>query len=418
MPECIVCKGYYDPDDPKTKTECRRCGSDNISWEKWRKDEPVEQKGVRGLIHFTGPHCHLPFFIILVAAALGLMGMGIEEVWEEVNLFACLLAAAASVGLSSLTLLWVYVKRHKLREDYLLERVKTAVSESKPKKIPETPYVKVESRFALALVMVVALVMLVACVLVSFDISWKLSEILFIEEKTPTPTATPVPGTTPTSTQTPTPTPTGEATKAPARPGLTERVKRAVPLIFLSGYIGLFPALVYASSMLLAQTYTKRMNQELPHPIFLQDEKLTRVVRREAEVELERVDPRSPPDNIRVTGYFRLQGQAGSLFPRLPSSTNLPIIKVGPSTAQTHPSTRNGDPSLQRAELWGQVDTWIWDELERTDDGGIKMKVARQEVYQLPKQTEESGINPGARVSYVVRADPWGRITEIKRDGK
>jgi len=66
--------------------------------------------------------------------------------------------------------------------------------------------------------------------------------------------------------------------------------------------------------------------------------------------------------------------------------------------------------------LWGQAATWVWDELARTDDGGIEMKVARQEIYKLPKPTDNSEHHPHPRVRYTVRADPWGRITEIKRD--
>ena len=44
------------------------------------------------------------------------------------------------------------------------------------------------------------------------------------------------------------------------------------------------------------------------------------------------------------------------------------------------------------------------------------MRVARGEIYELPKPTEGSGHTPHSRVCYVVRADPWGRITKIKRD--
>jgi len=149
MPECIVCKGYYSPDT----MVCRRCSSDNTDWERWLKDEPVEQEGMGGLLHFTKPHCYLPFFIIFVALALGLTGVGIEKLWKEVTLFTCLLAIAASVVVSLFVLLGVYRHRHKLREDHLLERVRIAAAKKKPKKVPEV-HVKVGSRTVFVLAMI------------------------------------------------------------------------------------------------------------------------------------------------------------------------------------------------------------------------------------------------------------------------
>jgi hypothetical protein len=67
------------------------------------------------------------------------------------------------------------------------------------------------------------------------------------------------------------------------------------------------------------------------------------------------------------------------------------------------------------ARLWGQAATWVWDELARTDDGGIEIKVARQEIYQLPKPSQDSSHRPNPRVRYTVRADQWGRVIKIAR---
>jgi len=389
MPECIVCKGYYSPDT----MVCRRCSSDNTDWERWLKDEPVEQEGMGGLLHFTKPHCYLPFFIIFVALALGLTGVGIEKLWKEVTLFTCLLAIAASVVVSLFVLLGVYRHRHKLREDHLLERVRIAAAKKKPKKVPEV-HVKVGSRTVFVLAMIAMLVLLIACVLVQSETAWKLSEMVFIVEKTSTPTPTPTPGSTPIST------PTLEPTPTPTPPlSLRVRVRRAVPLIFLGGYVSLSPALVYLSSMLLAQGYIRRMNQELPQPIFLQDENLARIVRREAEVELGRLAPESA--NVSRTSYVRVEGQIAPHQLRIPPSVDIPVAEDIPLPPQV--------------DLRIQAATWVWDELERTDDGGIEMKVARQEIYQLSKPTKDSGHNPSPRVSYLVRADPWGHITEIRR---
>jgi len=331
--------------------------------------------------------------------------MGIGGLWEGVNSIARVLTTAASVGLSLLVLQGVYERRHKLREDYLLERVK-ASSKKKPRKIPQ---LKVHSKTMFVPVMTTVVVLLLACALVQSEMVWKLSEMLSIVEEeeathtpTPTPTSTPKPGTTPEPTPTPTPTP---KPTAPAPPGFPEKVERAWPLIFLSGYVGLSPALVYSSSMLLAQEYTKRMNRKLPLPIFLQDEKLAQIVRKEAEVELGRIDPKSP-NMLDLTGYVEFEEE-----------TDPRILRLAPGVDVLAAAAGGGPPS-PRVKMWGQAGTWTWDELERTQDGGIKMKVARQEVYQLLKQTEESASTPSPRVSYVVHADPWGRITKIERDTK
>jgi len=331
------------------------------------------------------------------------MGVGIEKLWKEVTLFTCLLAIAVSVVFSLLALLGVYGNRHKLREDLLLERVKTASSKRKPKKVPEV-HVKVGLRTAFVLVTIAMLVLLLACVLVQSETAWKLSEMVFIVERTPTPTPTPIPGSTPTSTPTLTPTTTLEPTPTPPlTPGLRVRVKRAVPLIFLGGYVSLSPALVYFSSMLLAQGYIKRMNQELPQPIFLQDEKLAQIVRKEAEIALGRIDPKNP-NVINYLGYVKYEEE-----------TDPHILRLAPNVEVLTGAAGGGGPSSPRVQVWGQAATWVWDELERTYDGGIKMKVARQEMYQIPKQTDKAKIHPNPRVSYLVRADPWGHVTEIKR---
>ena len=280
MPECIVCKGHYSS---ISDTVCRRCHSDNAAWIEWRESEPVEKGGVEGLLSFTYPHCHIPLLIALFSLGFGLLGIG--GLWEGVTLGASLLAIVIGMGLDLLVLQGVYGRRHKLREHYLLERVEVS-----PKKEPgKTPRLKVQSKTISTPVVLTVMVLLLACTLVQFDKVWKLSEMVGVVRVTdtpaPRPTSTPVPTSTPKKTpkHTATPTPTRKPTPPPP-PGFPEKVRRAWPLISVIGYVVLSPALVYSSSMLLALEYTHRMNQKLPLPLFLQDEKLARVVRREAEI--------------------------------------------------------------------------------------------------------------------------------------
>lgn len=71
MPECIVCKGYYEIEQC-----CERCGSNNAAWDHWRATHVEEQEGIEGLLAFIAPHLYLPFFITILALAFGLMGIG------------------------------------------------------------------------------------------------------------------------------------------------------------------------------------------------------------------------------------------------------------------------------------------------------------------------------------------------------
>ncbi len=386
MPECIVCKGYYSSD----KTTCQRCGSDNGIWLRWRKIEPVEQEGLTGLFHFTEPHFHAPFLFIATALAFGLMGIG--GLWKGVEMAARLVVVTVTVGGCLVIVQGVYAGRHKLRESELLREWKSTKREKEPRF-----QLGAQWKTILVPVAAVVLILFVAYALVKFEDLWQLASWLILDKPVPTPTpeATAPPATEGEATPTPVP------TKRPS-PTIQERVKRTVPLNLLIGY-GVFSlALTYFSAMALVQGYTKRLSQALPHPIFLQDDKLAQVVRKEAEVELGRIDPKNP-NIIDYSGYVKYEEEADPHIMRLAPNVEVLTAAAG------------GGPSSPRVEVWGQAATWIWDELERTRDGGIKMKVARQEVYRLPQNSEGKEFKPCARVSYTVRAGPWGRITEIKR---
>jgi hypothetical protein len=256
MPECIVCKGYYT-----SSTVCPRCGSDNGPWEKWRQAEPVEQGGLRGLLHFTEPHFHLPFLLTAMAMGFGLMG--IAAMWAGVNLAVRLLAVFMTVGGCLAIIQGVYTGRHKLREDYLLTHVKTARSEKGPQIRFGTPL-----KMILTWVIVVGIILLLGWAFIRSDELWKIVAWLLLE---------------PTDT-----------TPVPALPDdIRVRVAGALPLFLLLAYVGIHLALVYSSAKMLAHQYAAQASKVLPPPIFLQGELLTRVVQQEAQRYLSRAQPPS-----------------------------------------------------------------------------------------------------------------------------
>lgn len=59
--------------------------------------------------------------------------------------------------------------------------------------------------------------------------------------------------------------------------------------------------------------------------------------------------------------------------------------------------------------------SWTWDEMERTVDGGIRLKA----IVRAGSKTEESLTGRRTEypiyITYVVEADPWSRITKVVR---
>ncbi|MFQ6101384.1 MAG: hypothetical protein ACE5OS_09145 [Anaerolineae bacterium] len=383
MPECIVCKGYYS-----SGTVCPRCQTDNTPWELWQQASP-EERGGWGLLFFMEPHFYIP--LVITAAALFFGVLGIAGLWIGLNLAIRLLATVATVAGCLVVIQSVYEGRHRLRESELLKQWRTARRRMRPR-----IRLSAQLKTILVPVMAMGLILLLTYALVKSEDLWGLANRLLFEreeapEETPEEEA-------PIAEQE---APPEQELPPPPSPDILERVKRAIPLISLIGYVGLSLSLTYSSSMASARRYVGCMNQVLPCPIFLQDEKLAQIVRREAEVELGRLDPKGA-NPIGLMGYIEFEGQ-----------TDQQILRLSPSVDL---STTVGVPLSPQVELWGQAATWVWDELVRTDDGGIEIKVARQEIYQLPQSTQGTGRRPNPRVSYIVRADAWGRITEIKRD--
>jgi len=348
MPECIVCKGYYS-----SGTECPRCGSDNRSWIVWRKSEPAEREGLLGLLYFTEPHFHMPFLITALALAFGLMG--IAGIWEGIILAVRLLAVAGTVGYCLLIIQGAYAGRYRLREEYLLEHVQRAGSSDKPQQIPSI-HLNVQLRTMLIPLTVIGFVLFLNFMLIQSELLWKIARWLVLESYDQGVVIDILP------------------------PEVQERVRGALPLVLLIGYVGLFPTLVYASTMMLAQGYARRMNQMLPHPIFLQGELLARVVQDEAQRHLSR--------------------ELGSSAARHPSSPGSRVL--GGDKPESEPAQGN-----QR---------WIWEELERTADGGIKLRA--QATHEASKGAEsQAGPWPehSGSTTYGIEADRWGRIIKIAR---
>lgn len=160
--------------------------------------------------------------------------------------------------------------------------------------------------------------------------------------------------------------------------GPQERVAEALPLIVMLCSCGFLIAFSYSSSLLLAMRYANEMTRELPLPIFLDDNRLADVVRNGAGQILSR------PDGLvaHIIGHTERD-----------------------DAAQSHQHLRT-----EYARYWN------WSEMERTPDGGIRMRAYILE--REPHQTETvSGLSQTQRtvVTYVVTADPWGRIRRIQR---
>jgi hypothetical protein len=150
--------------------------------------------------------------------------------------------------------------------------------------------------------------------------------------------------------------------------GLRKRVRQALPFILMAMYVTSMLSLAYSASLMLAMAYAREMNEALPQPIFLQEDLLVRVVRRKAGRVVDRRTKR------RVIG-----------------------------DRQEH---NNAEQEARR---------WTWDEMERTADGGIRLKA----ITKAGSKTEESLVGERTErsvyVTYEVEADPWSRITRIAR---
>ena len=195
----------------------------------------------------------------------------------------------------------------------------------------------------------IILVLLVTYAMIASDLSWKLARWWLLDpaylEQVERQEAT-------SDT-----TPEGEQPKE--ADGLCERFRQVLPFTLMGMYVAFMISFAYSASLLLALVCAQEMNKTLPHPIFLQEDLLVKIVRREAE---------------RVV--------CRPITPRVISGEETPT------------GTEQGPRS------------WIWDEMERTADGGIRLKA----IARAGSKTEERAIGEWTEhpvyITYVVEADP------------
>jgi len=359
MATCIVCNAYFDASS-STGAWCSRCDTNNRQWLNWRQHNTVERGGWHGVLAFTQPHSLLPLGIAAASICLGCLFT--FTLWLDIKPGFRAIAWFLTPVVCMLLLYGVYEARMHIRQSEMLRRVRCG-------------WRRGISAQTLAIVLPIAavgIVLILIYALVRIETLWEFTKWLAL-------VYAPEPG-----------------------DNLPDRVLAVLPFVSMVGYVLLAIGFTASSSLILAQNYINRLNCFLPHPVFLQDEKLTQIVRREAEVELGRLDPVST--NVNVTTYVQVQGQIALHQLLLPPNVNMPIAA--------------GTPLPPQVDLRVRAGHWVWDELMRTDDGGVEMKVARQEMYQLPKPADESSQLALPQVRYIVRANLWGRITTIKRDSE
>ncbi len=363
MPECIACKGEYQPGFP-----CPRCGADTERWENWQL-RPEEQGGVEGLLAFTEPHLYLPFWIILLAVATGLLLLG-SAVWEGLEPSIQVLLFALTVVGCFLAFQGTYERRHQVRVRNLLVQVQSGWRARLGRPLTQA---------VVAPALTLLLVFLMLAGTVSSPILRKLLCIFFFEEG---------------------------YCKDPPPEGLREKLSESFPLLSALSYTGFMVSFTFSSTLMLAIRYARRMDRSLPMPVFLDDKRLARIVRQTAIHQLDRFQGMA----VRVTG---IAGVAGELdwgqYQPSPTHAHSP----GAGYPLAHGQT------LQQRARWGEryqyLGRWNWEELERTPDGGIRMR-ACAEVEETQETMDGMQKKRWVTVVYTVTADPWGRIRRIRRE--
>ncbi|HHS98248.1 MAG TPA: hypothetical protein ENK08_10215 [Chloroflexi bacterium] len=355
MPECIVCKGEYEPGRP-----CPRCGADNTPWERWREQMPEEQGGWRSPLAFAEPHLYLPFVITFLAFGCGLLGLG--GVWAGLTAGVQLLFLIMTVSGCLLAFYAVYEARHQIREQQLLSRVRSG----------RLAWLRRPNARAILLpALTLLLLFLFVLAILSSDLLRSLLCIFVFEP--------------------------GYCKNPPG--GLRARLLEAFPLILALFYGGGLISFTYSSSLLLALRYANRLNEALPQPIFLDENRLACIVRRAAEQVLNRRDGMTVQV---VRGMTTMATESGATGPVLPPSTDNPVRQG---------YVRMGEQVL----LSGR---WNWEGVERTADGGIRMRAYAEVRKGIKELIDGSRAEQSVTVVYTVTADPWGRIRKIERQEK
>jgi hypothetical protein len=375
MPECTVCKGYYQPGQP-----CERCRSDNTEWDNWRAAHAEEQGGIEGLLAFYRPYRYLPLLVALLAIPLGLMGVG--GLWRGIAPAAQFLLVAVPIGLCPSIAFAVYSARHDIREQGLLNRVRRG------NQVLLNDY---QLRAMLAPALLLISVLLVAYALVASDTLWELSQWLFLDPAY--------------QEQVEREQISDDADPSQELGSLRDRVTQVLPLVLAVSHVALLVSLAYTTSLSPALEYARGMNTALPPPIFLQGNRMAEMVRAQAEEQLHRqagfvVQTARTID--RGTGVVRgtMLGMFNRLLPAPGSS--------GRDERQTAHLEREQEQTIRSGN-------WNWEELDRTQDGGIIMKASGIQYTQAPATPAGPDKQGWLRMVYTVVADPWGHIVKITR---
>lgn len=334
MPECIVCRGEY------TKgRKCPRCESDNSAWENWRRREN-QDRTLKGFFDFLALHAYVPAIIAYCALPFGLLGM--SGPWLPLRLSVLLPGVALTFALCLYITQYSYASRFALREQELLGRVRRGWRKK----------LEPGSRAFIAPAGAIVLVIIFTILLVKNEFVWEFAALLMREAPSSAAAVEEMPVQEETADE-------AASSLQEEEVSLRQRLSRALPLISLAAYALFFVAFVYSSSLTLAREYAQRLNEELPLPIFLRENLMTEIVKREA----------------------------GRIVHRA----------IGPGGGQ--PTSRN----------------WTWDEMERMEDGGIRLTAIVQGTRKKEGSSSDKLLERGVSTAYVVETDPWGWIIKVAR---
>ncbi len=236
MAKCIVCKAYFEHGG-----QCPRCETNNRPWMVRRKNEPVEQEGLSGLLAFTAPHAYMPFAVTALATFFGLLSL--FTLWSNIKPGFRALALLMTPAGCLLSVQGIYEMRMQIRESELLREVQQG----------QRLGLSAKMITLLLPAMAAGLVLALTLLLVKIDVFWELVKWLALTEAQDTGNSLP------------------------------EKFLAVLPFVSMIGYIALATSFTASSSLMLARCYINRLDEIVPGPIFLQEHLLVKVVQREAE---------------------------------------------------------------------------------------------------------------------------------------
>jgi len=320
--------------------------------------------------------------------------MGMGGLWKGIIPAAQLLAMVVTVCLCLLAAFAGYDARRDIREQELLNRVRrgrAALLGDVRLRLIVVP------AFSLFLVLLITLAMIMS------DVPWKLAKWFLMDpeyleqlirleqlERQEAVSDT---------------TPEGEQPEEEKDADLRTRIRRVIPFALMSMHVAFMISFNYSVSLQLALAYAQKMNKALPQPIFLQGNRLAEMVRMQAEQQLDR----EAGFVVRTTrtldeGRGEVAGMMLGMFNRL----------LPPPGAPEREEERTAHLRRQQEQTI-ESENWNWEELERTDDGGITMKASGKQYVQASGNPASMDKHGGQRIVYTVVADPWGRIVKITR---